>query len=148
MVRLRSKSSDVTRQSSICPFDCSQGQASYFSQKVFMYEELLVYSCAQVRIWPFHSRSYRRDSSASWRMSLAFASDVTVRTSWLTPDGYYPLPFPTSRKASRGECSDFPLPATTSKMLAGSDCPTSSDAIIVPMLLGFVKKGNPSIIDR
>ncbi len=39
----------------------------------------------------------------------AFAVGVTARTSWITPDGGYPLPFPLPRRAWSGMCSDFPL---------------------------------------
>jgi len=53
---------------------------------------LLVCSCTWVRIWPFHLWYCYQSSPTRGAVTLSNFS-VTVRTSQITLDGRYPLPF-------------------------------------------------------
>ena len=108
-----------------------------------MYEELLVYSCAQVRIWPFHSRRYRRDSPFDYSQGVS-GFRLGRHCSHLLAYARRVLPatFLTSLKSV--SVRTFLYIHVTVR----SDCATSSDRAILPILLGFVKKENLSIIDR
>jgi len=63
------------------------------------------------------SFSYCYESPGDKHRALGFStSRVSVRTSWITPDGRYPLPFCSLKS---GKCSDFP-PRHNAEALVGA----------------------------